>query len=82
MTQSIPTKRSRCLSEHCLVPDDFLSLAIAVEDSGIARPPFVHCWSLAVSVRCSAWQDESKAGILGEALNGGETRPEQLIFYL
>ena len=38
--------------------------------------------SLAVSVRRSDWQDESKAGILGEALNGGETRPEQLIFYL
>lgn len=69
------------MPEYSLVPDDLLSLQIAVEDSGMARPPFVHCWSLAVSVRCSDWQDESKAGILGEALNGGETRPEQLIFY-
>lgn len=79
LTQSSPTKWSRCTSGHCLIPDDLLRPKIAVEDSGVARPPFVHWWSLVVSIRCSDWQDESKADVLGEALNGDESRPGQLI---
>lgn len=79
LTQSSPTQWSKCASGHCLIPDDLLRPKISVEDSGVARPPFVHCWSLVVSVRCSDWQDESKADVLGEALNGGETKLGQLI---